>query len=124
MAKLAGMMFPSRWNDVTTVSDVYSAWKEGSPEAQQVFEKAGFYLGRGFAMIADLINPERIILGGLGIRIGDAFLPSAERVFRREALSKSSAACSIVPAQLGEAIGDVASLCAALDQGGMMERVE
>jgi glucokinase len=123
MAKLAGMMFPSRWNGSITVSEVYSAWKQGSPEAQQVFEKVGFYLGRGFAIIADLINPERIILGGLGIRIGDAFLPSAERVFHRESLPKSSAACSIVPAQLGEAIGDVASLCAALDQGGMKEKI-
>lgn len=122
IAKLAGMMFPSLWNDRTTVSDVYSAWKQGSPEARQVFERAGFYLGRGFAMIADLVNPERIILGGLGIRIGDAFLPSAEKVFRREALPQSSAACGIVPAQLGEAIGDIASLCAALDQGGMMEK--
>jgi len=123
MAKLAHMMFPSLWNDSATVSDVYAAWKQGSPEAQQVFERAGFYLGRGFAMIADLINPERIILGGLGIRIGDAFLPSAEKVFRREALPQSGAACSVVPAQLGEAIGDVASLCAALDQGGMMGKL-
>lgn len=123
MAKLAHMMFPSLWSDVATVSEVYAAWKQGSPEAQQVFERAGFYLGRGFAIIADLFNPERIILGGIGIRIGDAFLPPAEKVFRREALPQSSAACSIVPARLGEAIGDVASLCAALDQGGMMENV-
>jgi glucokinase len=123
MAKLARLMFPSVWNDSATVSDVYSAWKQGSPEAQQVFEKAGFYLGRGFAVIADLINPERIILGGIGIRIGDAFLPSAVKVFRQEALPQSSAACSIVPAQLGEAIGDVASLCAALEQGRMMEKI-
>jgi glucokinase len=121
MAKLARMMFPSLWNDSATVADIYSAWKQGSPESQQVFERAGFYLGRGFAVIADLLNPERIILGGLGTRIRDAFLPSAERVFRQEALAQSSAACSIVPAQLGEAIGDIASLCAALDQGRMME---
>ncbi len=124
MAKLAHIMFPSLWNDSTTVADVYSAWKQGSPEAQQVFERAGFYLGRGFAMIADLLNPERIILGGLGLRIRDAFLPSAEKVFRKEALSQSATACSIVPAQLGEAIGDRASLCAALDQGGMMETID
>jgi len=123
MAKLAHMMFPSLWSDAATVSDVYSAWKRGSQEAYQVFERAGLYLGRGFAIIADLINPERIILGGLGLRIADAFLPSAEKAFRREALPQASAACSIVPAQLGEAIGDVASLCAALDQGGLMEKV-
>lgn len=124
MARLACMMFPSLWSDAATVADVYAAWKHGSPEAKQVFEKAGFNLGRGFAMIADLINPERIILGGIGIRIGEAFLPSAEKAFRQEALPQPRAACSIVPAQLGEAIGDVASLCAALDQGGLLENIE
>jgi glucokinase len=120
MAKLAQSMFPSLWNASTTVSDVYDAHRRGSPEARHVFEKAGVYLGRAFAMIGDLLNPERIILGGLGMRIGDAFLPVAEAVFREESLPQVSAACKIVPAQLGEAIGDIASLCAALNQGNII----
>jgi glucokinase len=122
MAKLARTMFPAKWKESATVVDVYAAWKEGSLEARQVFERAGTYLGRGFAMLADLLNPERIILGGIGMRIGDAFLPTAERVFREEALPQAVGACKIVPAALGERIGDVASLCAALDQGGMREK--
>lgn len=122
MAKLARIMYPSIWNDSSAIADVYAAFKNGSPEARQVFEKAGTYLGRGFAIIADLLNPERIILGGIGSRIGDAFLPTAEKVFRQEALAQASAACSIVPAQLGETIGDVASLCAALDQGNLLQK--
>ncbi len=117
MAKLAQAMFPSVWNESTTVSDLYDAYRRGSPEARQVFEKAGMYLGRAFAMIGDLLNPERIILGGLGVRIGDAFLPVAESVFREETLPQVRAVCQIVPAYLGEAIGDIASLCAAIDQG-------
>lgn len=121
IAKLAQMMFPSLWDGSATVVDIHTALKKGSPEAKQVFERAATSMGRGFAMIADFINPQRIILGGLGLRIADAFLPVAEAVFRQEALPQSSAACSIVPAQLGEAIGDVASLCAALDQGGMID---
>ncbi|MCX6132258.1 MAG: ROK family protein [Ignavibacteriales bacterium] len=121
IARLAHMMFPSLWGGSATVLDVYVALKQGSPEAKQVFERAATYLGRGFAMITDFINPQRIILGGLGLRIADAFLPFADAVFRQEALPQSGAACSIVPAQLGEAIGDVASLCAALDQGGMID---
>jgi glucokinase len=119
MAKLARAMFPAVWNESATVIDVHAAWKDGSEEARQVFERAGTYLGRGFAMLADLLNPERIILGGIGMRIGDAFLPTAERVFREEALPQAVEACRIVPAALGEKIGDVASLCAALDQGGL-----
>jgi glucokinase len=117
MAKLARSMFPSLWNESSTVSDLYNVYQSGSPEARQVFEKAGLYLGRAFAMIGDLLNPERIILGGLGMRIGDAFLPMAQRVFREEALPQVAAVCTIVPAQLGETIGDIASLCAAIDQG-------
>jgi len=117
MAKLAGAMFPALWNESTTVLDLCDAYRRGSPEARQVFENAGLYLGRAFAMIGDLLNPERIILGGLGMRIGDAFLPVAEDVFRKESLPQVSAVCKIVPALLGEAIGDIASLCAAIDQG-------
>lgn len=122
MAKLAHLMFPSLWNESTTVMDLYADYRAGSPEAKSVFEQVGLYLGRAFAMIADLLNPQRIILGSLGVRIADAFLPSAEKVFRQEALRQASDACAIVAAQLGEAIGDVASLCAALDQGAMAEK--
>jgi glucokinase len=122
IAKLARAMFPAVWTESATVIDVYAAWKDGSREARQVFERAGTFLGRGFAMFADLLNPERIILGGLGMRIGDAFLPTAERIFREEALPQAADACKIVPAALGERIGDVASLCAALDQGGLRQK--
>jgi glucokinase len=120
MAKLAHMMFPGKWSESINVLELYALMKSGSSEAVQVFERAGFHLGRGFAMIADLVNPERIILGGIGMRIGDAFLPKAEEIFLLEALPQTRRACKIVPAQLGEHIGDVASLCAALDQGGLL----
>jgi glucokinase len=122
MAKLAHIMFPSLWSEAASVLDIYAAYRSGSSEARQVFERVGFYLGRGFAMIADLLNPERIVLGGLGMRIGDAFLPEADKSFRLEALPRAKEACAVVPAQLGEALGDVASLCAALDQGAMAEK--
>jgi glucokinase len=122
MAKLAQSMFPSHWGSTATVLDLYDAFRHGSHEARQVFERAGLYLGRAFAMIGDLLNPERIILGGIGMRIGDAFLPVAERVFNEESLPQANKACKIVPAQLGESIGDVAALCAALDQGELIQR--
>ncbi|MEK6756301.1 MAG: ROK family protein [Bacteroidota bacterium] len=121
IAKLAHIMFPALWSESITVAELYAACNDGSQEARQVFDRAGKYIGRGFAILADVLNPERIILGGIGMRIGDAFLPTAERIFREEALPRAAEVCQIVPAQLGEAIGDVASLCAALDQGGLLK---
>lgn len=120
VAKLAQTMYPAIWNESATVIDVHNAYKNNSPEARAVFERAGFYLGRGLAMLADTLNPERIILGGIGTRLGDALLASAKRIFHEEALPQAAEVCEIVPTQLGEAIGDIASLCAAYDQGKLL----
>jgi glucokinase len=102
------------------VIELYEDFKRGSAEGRAVFELVSFHLGRGLAMLADVLNPERIILGGIGMRLFDTLVVPAKRVFETEALPQAVSACAIVPAQLGEAIGDVASLCAALDQGRLL----
>jgi len=117
IARLAQMMYPNLWGPDTTAVDVHEAWQKGSPEARAVFDRAALYLGRGLAIMADMLNPQRIILGGLGMRVREALVEPAKRVFTDEALSQASRVCEIVPAQLGESIGDIAALCGALDQG-------
>lgn len=117
IARLADVMFPGSWKG--GVPEIYAAWKKGDAAAAAVFGRASEAFGRGLAMIVDLLNPERIILGGLGMRIPDALVDPAVQVLRKEALPQAMAVCTVVPAQLGESIGDYASLCAALDQGGL-----
>jgi glucokinase len=65
------------------------------------------------AILIDLFNPDRIVLGGLAMRLGERILQPARHVFEKEALPGSAAACQIVTAALGERIGDVAALCVA-----------
>jgi len=64
--------------------------------------------------LVDILNPERIVIGGLAMRLGDMLLEPARRVLRREALPVSAETCQIVPAALDERIGDVAALCIAM----------
>ncbi|MEW6510928.1 MAG: ROK family protein [Bacteroidota bacterium] len=116
IAALARMMYPALWGTESSVADVYDAYRAGSVEALAVFDRAALHLGRGLAMLADTLNPERIILGGIGMRLTDALIEPAKRVFAEEALPAAQSVCQIVPAGLGEAIGDVASLCAAYEQ--------
>lgn len=120
IARLAQMMYPGKWGPETTAVDVHEAWHKGSPEAKAVFERASHYLGRGLAIVADVLNPQRIILGGLGVRARKALIEPAQRVFSEEALSEARRVCEIVPAELGESIGDIAALCAALEQGKLL----
>jgi len=122
IARLARMMFPDLWGEEASAADIHYAWHKGSPEARAVFDRAALYLGRGLAILTDTLNPQRIILGGLGVRAQQALIEPAKRVYAKEALADARRVCEIVPAKLGESIGDIAALCAALDQGKLLER--
>jgi glucokinase len=90
------------------------AAKRGDRVAIGIIQSTGRRLGAVLAILVDLLNPERIVIGGLAIRLGDLLLDPARSVMRREALAPAAASCEIVPAALDERIGDVAALCVAL----------
>ena len=118
--KLAEVMYPAVWGDGITAKELATLAKKGDPNSINVFSVSGKFLGRAFAILADLLNPEIIILGGLGFRLRDLIIRPAMEEFEKEALPESFGACSIVPAELDERIGDVAALCAAIDQGNFI----
>ncbi|MBN1249318.1 MAG: hypothetical protein JXC32_16785, partial [Anaerolineae bacterium] len=74
----------------------------------------GHYLGRGLAMLVDVINPERIIIGSIYGRQRALLEPVTLRVLAEEAHPHALTACEIVPAGLGEHVGDYAGLAVAL----------
>ena len=87
----------------------------GDKDALSVFEASAEKLGAGLSVVIDILNPERIVIGGVYSRAEDLFLEGMHRVLKREALGLSLGVCKIVPATLGESIGDIAALCAALE---------
>jgi glucokinase len=103
--------------DTLTAREIWQAARQNDAVAQRIVRSTGERLGEACAIFADLINPDRIIVGGLALRMGDALLEPARLVMQREALPGAAAVCTIVPAALGERIGDVAALCVALDRG-------
>ncbi len=112
-AALARQMFPARWPQATTPEIVQLALA-GDAEALAVVERVADYLGQGLAILADILNPELIVIGSMAVRLGETLLAPARRAMRREALPGAYDACRVVPAALGERIGDIASLCAAI----------
>lgn len=94
---------------------VAEAAREGDATAREVFRRCGEMLGRGCAMLVDFINPERIVIGSVFARCEDLLRGPMEEILEREALSGALEVCRIVPAALGERIGDVAALSVAVD---------
>lgn len=97
-----------------TARTVADAARAGDETARRVYEVCGEYLGRGLSVLIDLLNPERIVLGSIFARSGDLLRPAMERTIRQEALAAAADCCAIVPAELGEAIGDYAAIATAM----------
>ncbi len=89
---------------------VAEAMYNGDEFACEVYEKCAESLGRGLAVIIDILNPEAIVIGSIFERNQAFFLPIVERVIKAEALSCNARVCKILPAQLGDGIGDYAAL--------------
>jgi glucokinase len=104
-----------------TARDVGMAAQSGDVVALSILRRSGERLGQALAMLLDVLNPERIVLGGLAWRMGESLLAPMRRVMEREALPQTLRACEIVPAALGEEIGDVAALCVAMGLQGKGE---
>ena len=97
-------------NGEVTTKKLSIAAKAGDPFAKKVFEKSGEMLGRGLSILIDVLNPEKIVLGGVFMCSSELLVPAMNKVLKAEALSESLAVCEIVPAKLSENIGDIAAL--------------
>jgi glucokinase len=101
-------------NRALTAKDVAEAARTGDAVAARIVAGTGIRLGEAMAILVDLLNPEMIVVGGLAMRLGESLLGPARQTMAREALPGSARLCQLVPAALGEGIGDVAAVCAAM----------
>lgn len=100
--------------NAVTAKTIAEAAYAGDETAIEVYRECGRRFGQGLSVLIDLYNPERIVAGSIFARSGDLLREEMERVIREEALPGSAQVCEIVPAALGESIGDMAALSVAL----------
>jgi glucokinase len=101
-----------------TAKDVAVAAQTGDPVALEIIRISGEYLGRGLAVLIDIINPQCIVIGSIYARNVGLFKPHIDRILKEEAIPAAVEVCKIKPALLGESIGDFAALCVALYENG------
>lgn len=114
LVSLAHFRQPGRWPEEMTTRDLISLALDGDPSAREVIAEAGRWFGRGLAVLVDVLNPDLIVVGTLGVVLGDLLLDPAREVVREEALPRAAGVCRIVPAELGSHLGDIAALMAAI----------
>jgi glucokinase len=98
-----------------TTKDLADAANQSDTTALEIFEMSGQYLGKGLSIIIDIINPQRIVIGSVFARNPHLFAKACKEVIDREALKPAREVCDIVPAALGDKIGDYACLSVAMN---------
>lgn len=102
------------YEDVSAKTIAEAAYS-GDKLANAIYRRCGEKLGLGLSVLIDVLNPEKIIIGGVFRRAGCLMLESMNETIKKEALEISARRCEIVPAALGEEIGDFAALGVAED---------
>lgn len=98
-----------------TAKKIADCAKSGDMEALRVYDICAEKLGAGLSILIDILNPEKIVIGSIFERSGELLRKKMQRVIDREALFYARNVCEIVPAKLGDSIGDWAALAVAAD---------
>ncbi len=93
-----------------TAKSVAEAAFEGDETAIEIYGICGEYLGKGLAVLIDILNPQAIVIGSIYQRSSALLQQKMVEAIKAEALALSAEVCKILPAQLGDSIGDYAAL--------------
>lgn len=91
-------------NDITPFI-VAEAAKAGDAVAQRIYTKMGEYIGIGLASVVNLLNPEKIIIGGGVAGAGDILMTPLKETLKKRAMKIAGDTVEVVPAQLGNTAG-------------------
>lgn len=102
------------YNKEMTAKEVAQAAECGEAWAEDVFRITGEKLGDALSVLTDILNPDRIVIGGIYPRNRARLDRYALPRYEAETLSRSRSVCEICPATLGENIDEYAALATAV----------
>jgi glucokinase len=91
--------------DVTESRQVYVLAKQGDPAALASFRNLAYWLGIGLGIVINLLNPEKILIGGGVVSAGNILLGPVVEEARRRSNPLSFSGCRIERAALGNRAG-------------------
>jgi glucokinase len=103
--------------ETITAVHALEAARAGDRAAREVWRETGQYLGIGIANLVQVLNPQVVVLGTIAVHARGILLGPTRRSAREHAWPRAWKAVRIVPAKLGERVGDLAALCCALNAG-------
>jgi glucokinase len=96
--------------DAVKAEFVVEAAKKNDPLAKRLIEETGFYMGWGITNLVNIINPEIVTIGTIAVATGDLLLNPIRETVKKLAVRRVAEIVKIMPAQLGDLVGDLAAI--------------
>jgi predicted NBD/HSP70 family sugar kinase len=100
----------------TEIDEVVRRARQGDRATIEVLAQAGRHLGQGVALLANLINPEVVALGGNFVPLAPWLLPAAEAELFARVLAPAGGGCRLVASALGHGAAATGGAARALDE--------
>ena len=100
-----------------TAKSIADAAHKGNEDAKEIYRECGRHLGIGLSILIDLLNPDTVVIGSIFERSEDLLRKEMEKVIKEECLPYSEKVCKVLPAALGDRIGDYAAISIAVAEG-------
>lgn len=97
-----------------SAKNIANAAENGDALAISIYKESGKRLGQTLSILIDILNPEKIIIGGVFSKSRNLLISAMNEAIKEEALAYSALHCQIVPTGLGNQIGDYASIAIAI----------
>ncbi|MDX3108074.1 ROK family transcriptional regulator [Nonomuraea angiospora] len=94
--------------------------RAGDPATLATLESVGRSLGKGVSILANLLNPEVVILGGYYVPLAPWLLPAVQDEMDDRVIASGSGGCQVVASTLGHdaaALGGAARVLDSIDSG-------
>ena len=98
-----------------SMSDLIKKAVAGDISCRRVIEDSAGHIGLALAALCNLIDPQRIVVGGKLARVGDLFLEPLRMATSHFTLPGSTPTIEILPGELGEEAVLIGAVCMALD---------
>ena len=90
--------------------EVLEAAKSADPLALDLIKEVSFYMGWGIANLVNIVNPDIVLVGTIAVAAGDLLLEPIRRTVLDMSMQRPGGIVKIMPAQLGQHIGDLAAI--------------
>ena len=94
---------------------VLQAAREGDALAIALVKKTAYYMGWGIANLVNILNPQIVLLGTIAVAAGDLLMNPIRRTVTEMAMQRPLESVKIMPAELGNSIGDLAAISLVID---------